>query len=287
MIVLALLICAFVLHMPETDSGIVQPLVEAATSVEDLHQPPSVIEQTNRSQKQQTSRGLVDASAFLASLEIDQFKHLPLEHGTYLQMRGTYLGSVDLVAFYADPESAIENYVASLEPLTSLSGSDLDLQIAEPRSMANGNSRIRFNQVIDGIPIQTSFSVTVDPIGSVQDVSLMLFDASKVQKFSVSESAARQNALSTIADAHSAELAELRLAGLPASGSRGIPLEGSAEETYQIHHEAREGGPTASPQWDLQFFVYEPQEVSGVYRVTVDGVTGEARIRTEVIELQN
>ena len=96
-------------------------------------------------------------------LEFADFHGLNLVNGVHLNIRGNDLGPIDLVLLESDPDAAIVDYLVSLSDLTNMRDR-LEIATVKVRSKPDGSQSVRFRQVIDGIPVDSSFRLDVIPL---------------------------------------------------------------------------------------------------------------------------
>lgn len=213
------------------------------------------------------------ARQLLHSLNIHAFKGHQLPNGMYLSMQGNYLGSIDPIQFEEQPAVAVANYLGTLEPLTGLAADKVEVVTLNLQPGFDGGNHVRYKQIIDGIPVDSSFRISTDAIGSVTSVSLMLFDPDTVADFQVTSSAALQAAKTALASA--LDVPQNDLVFQP---HEHVSASGEANAQYEL----RTGGgelPEARPQWIVQYYAAAPGKSLRSYKILVDGLTGDTRFQ--------
>jgi hypothetical protein len=189
-------------------------------------------------------------------------------NGKRIDVIGGNVGKLDIKKLFAKDHSIISNLLSELK-LATTSDDSYQYTIGNIRGNDKNGYSVRFRQVINGIPLQDTSLVKIDPDGKIKHLSSLVLnpDSNGIKHVKFNQTEALEIAKkATIEFRKNVDIKLISLKSMP------------PELTYKLVGD--DYGLT--PHWIIYLYEIEPAKGSA-YTVSVDGFTGLANVHSSGI----
>lgn len=198
-------------------------------------------------------------------------------YGLVLQTRGRAMGRLDMVTLESDTRKALADYLNSQMRMAGFPG-DVDIDVEQVSSDTSGRAKITYRQLINGIPVEYSPTITVEENGVVIESGAVIFAPSLAESFAVTPEEARFLAKQEFAAKVGVPVQAVEWSGVKA-GDSVMTAQGNVSRHYAFLSGVEDVGVRARPKYVVDFYAAKPSSAAGTYSAEIDGVTGEVTFR--------